>query len=401
MNTQDPGRKQEKRPSRKSDLTRRTALTGGVAVTAAAGGFAIGDRGSSTPEDPPQETGDSEPVMTSSRLSPHGPVQQGIVSPSPRQAHTSVLVSDLSAPSDVADLLDDLGSAISELTSGEHLNGLDPADLTITVGVGPAVVAATLGSDAPGSTELPAFARDDITDDRRGGDLLLQLCSNDPAVIALTEAELLARFADKLVFRWSAAGFRGKPDHGVGRNLLGFHDGLTVPRSQSELEASVWLADPAPLAGATLAVVRVMPIDVRAFSAMALPEQEAAIGRERGSGKPLSGGSIDEDVDLHAKLPSGGYAISNASHARRAHPLPAGAPGLMLRRSYSYYNNPDDQGLIFISFQNDIETFVRTQKRMDEGDALLDHAATTASASFLILSGFDATNELGSALRRD
>lgn len=399
MNHQDPGHAKERRSPGKSVLSRRTALTGGVAVTAAAGGFAVGDRGFSSNPEPARETGSSEPVATSSRLSPHGPVQQGIVGPSPRQAHASVLVSDLSAPSDAADLLDDLGSVISEVASGEHLNGLDPADLTVTVGIGPAVVAATLGSGAHGSAELPAFAREDITEERRGGDLLFQLCSQDPAVTALAEAELMGRFAEKMTLRWSARGFRGRPDHGVGRNLLGFHDGLTVPRSQAELEASVWLSDPSPLAGATLAVVRVMPIEVRAFSSMPLPEQEAAIGRERDSGKPLSGGSIDEEVDLHVKLSSGAYAISNASHARRAHPLPAGAPGLMLRRSYSYDNGPADQGLVFISFQNDIDTFIRTQKRMDEGDALLDHAVTTASGSFLMLPGFDETHGLGSALR--
>lgn len=399
MNLPNPGHAKEDPPSGKSVLSRRIALTGGVAMTAAAGGFALGSGGSGSHDEPPHEAGDDEPVAASNQLSPHGQVQQGVVGPSPRQAHATVLVADLSEQSDAADLLDDLGSAISGLAAGEHLNGLDPADLTVTVGIGPGLVAATFGSRTPGSTELPTFAREDITEERRGGDLLLQLCSQDPIVTALAEAQLMARFAERMTLRWSARGFRGRPDHGVGRNLLGFHDGLTVPRSDAELEASVWLSGPSSLAGATLAVVRVMPIEVQAFSAMPLAEQEAAIGRERESGTPLSGGSIDEDVDLHVKLDSGAYAISNDAHARRAHPLPAGAPGLMLRRSYSYYNNTGDQGLVFISFQNDINTFIRTQKRMDEGDALLDHATTTASASFLILPGFDESRGLGSALR--
>lgn len=399
MNLPKPGHAKEEPSSGKSVLSRRIALTSAAAMTAAAGGFALGSRGSGSDEEPSHDTGDDEPVATSNQLNPYGQVQQGVVSPSPRQAHVAVLVSDLSAQSEVADLLDDLGAAISGLAAGDHLNGLDPADLTVTVGIGPGLVAATFGSHAPGSIELPAFSREDITEERRGGDLLLQLCSQDPTVTALAEAELVAGFAEKMTLRWSARGFRGTPDHGVGRNLLGFHDGLTVPRSDAELEASVWLSDPVSLAGATLAVVRVMPIEVRAFSAMSLPEQEAAIGRERDSGKPLSGGSINEDVNLHTKRDSGAYAISNHAHTRRAHPLPAGAPGLMLRRSYSYDNGPGDQGLVFISFQNDIETFIRTQKRMDEGDALLDHATTTASASFLVLPGFDESRGLGSALR--
>jgi dye decolorizing peroxidase len=64
-----------------------------------------------------------------------------------------------------------------------------------------------------------------------------------------------------------------------------------------------------------------------------------------------------------------------------------------LRRSYNF-----DEGLLFISFQKELRTFVATQYRMSEGDALLRYATTTTSATFLILPGFTAETPLGGAL---
>lgn len=142
-----------------------------------------------------------------------------------------------------------------------------------------------------------------------------------------------------------------------------------------------------------------MQIDVKTFTAQTLTKQEQAIGRKRKTGVPLSGGKFEDDPDLHAKSDTGDFAIPNQAHVRRAHPLPAGAPGLMLRRSYSYFTTPQDQGLVFISFQKEIDSFIKTQRRMDEGDALLDHTMTTASGSFLILPGFEKSSRLGDSLR--
>lgn len=398
MNSHDSGPGKARSPRSPSTVSRRAAISSGIVATAATGGFLIGDRtGSKQEQRVPQDAGTQADAPR--QPSPHGPVQPGVTSPAPRQAHVNALVCDLSGVAGIADFLDELGSTIVEITSGHGLNGIDPAGLTITAGVGPSIVSAELGPSHPGATELPAFAKENLTEARRGGDLLLQICSDEPAVVALAEAEILRRFPRRLSLRWQAQGFRGKPDHGVGRNLLGFHDGLAVPRTALELEADVWLSGPSALMGATLAVVRVMPIDVHAFSSLSLPAQEAAVGRMRDSGEPLSGGTAHDDVDLHDKLSSGEFTISNTAHARRAHPLPAGAPGLMLRRSYSYFRDRNDQGLIFISFQNEIETFIRTQQRIDEGDAMLDHTTTTASASFLILPGYDESKLLGAAFR--
>ena len=70
----------------------------------------------------------------------------------------------------------------------------------------------------------------------------------------------------------------------------------------------------------------------------------------------------------------------------------------MLRRSYGYENSTADQGLLFVCFQRDLATFVRTQQRLDEVDELMRFATTTASGSFLVLPGFDHRRPLGATL---
>ena len=49
------------------------------------------------------------------------------------------------------------------------------------------------------------------------------------------------------------------------------------------------------------------------------------------------------------------------------------------RRSYNYA-----EGLLFISYQRELKTFVNTMYRMVEGDALLRYATTTSSAAFRV-----------------
>lgn len=372
-------------------------LAGGIAAGAAVGGFALGRATDSADA--------SAAVSTSarpgpSRVSPHGEHQAGVTNPAVRQAHLGITVVDVVDLATLPGLLAALGDRIGDLAAGDdpHLAGMDPADLTVTVGIGPRAVVALRGPGGPGTQDLPRFAREKIPDRHRGGDLLLQVCAGDPTVVALAEQSIARLLADQVSPRWQLAGFRGGVD-GVGaRNLLGFYDGISVPTTPAEHDRLVWLDAPAGMAGATIAVVRVMPIDVERFVSMPVAEQEAVIGRRRGSGVALSGGKIDDDPDLHAKSSSGEYDIALDAHVRRAHPLPAGAAGLMLRRGYSYARGADDKGLVFVSFQRELDTFARTQARMDESDALMAFTHATASGTFLILPGFTPDRPLGSGL---
>ena len=181
----------------------------------------------------------------------------------------------------------------------------------------------------------------------------------------------------------------------MGVGLGGFIDGIVGPHTDAEQERDLWLAGPPEVAGGTLAVLRRMEIDLTRFAALSVAEQEAVFGRRRASGEPLSGGSVDSAPGLNAKTPDGRYLVPVDAHVRRANPTVVGV-GHMLRRSYSI----DDPapGLLFISFQNDLRTFTATLARMDTSDALLPFTTTTASATFLILPGYDSRRPLGSTL---
>ena len=157
----------------------------------------------------------------------------------------------------------------------------------------------------------------------------------------------------------------------------------------------MWLAAPARLAGATIAVVRRMELDLGRFAGLPVGEQEAVFGRRRASAVPLSGGSIATDPDLGAKTRDGRYVIPAGAHLRRANALATGVPQ-MLRRSYSI--DDPGAGLLFISFQNALHTFTATLNRMDGVDALLAYTRTTGAGTFLILPGFSSAQPLGATL---
>ncbi len=338
----------------------------------------------SAPPRPPAPVAATEPLDA---VRANGPRQAGIADPPIAQRHCDLSIWDTRDAKDhPADLLRRWSALIPALASGQApaLGGLAPSALTVTVGIGPRLVAA-VDPKLPGAQDLPAFADEQIGERHRGGDLMLQVCASDPLVVSLAVGEL-SRVA-ALRPRWRQTAFRGPSRaDGAARNMLGFVDGIVVPRGDRELDREVWLDGPERVRGGTIAVVRRMRLDANAFLALPIAEQERIFGRRRDSAEPLSGGGPDAEVDLGAKTADGQYQVPADSHVRRAHPLTSGS-GVMLRRSYSFDDGPDDRGLLFISFQRELRTFVATQHRLDEGDRLMRFATTTASGTFLVLPG--------------
>lgn len=327
-------------------------------------------------------------------VDPHGDRQAGIARPAAPQPQALFLVF-----SDVTELgpwLGELGDAITALCmDGEGL--LDgPGDLSITVGLGPDLIAA-FNPSAPGAEALPTFAGDDVlAEDRRRGDLCLQICGSDPVAIELAAQRLSAMTFGKASFRQRA--FRPPGKGTIVRSPLGFHDGIAIPRSEAELAENVFIAD-GPAAGGSIWVIRQFALDVAGFRSLSLGAREAAVGRRESDGAPLSGGTPTDDVALGVKRKDGEYLVPADAHARRAHPSFTGS-GLMLRRSYSYDNGADDRGLVFVSFQNELRSFVATQRRLDEADAMLAFATPRASFVFLALPGFTPDRPLGVSYTR-
>ncbi|MBD8079963.1 Dyp-type peroxidase [Cellulosimicrobium arenosum] len=384
----------------------RSFVVGGVGLAGAAVGTVAG-RETAPATGPGQarpDGGGPDEGTATARVAAQGTHQGGVVRPHAIQRHAEVVTLDVTDPTALADRLDVVGQTIADLADGTSraLAGLGPARLTVTVGVGPRVVAALLGADTPAATELPAFGRDDLTDATTGGDVVVLVRADDGVVVALArDAVVRALTAGGGVSeRWSVHGFVVPRDESgdapAPRNVVGFHDGLSIPRTAADVDAAVWLDG--ALAGATTFVVRKMPLDTAAFTALPVADQEAAVGRVRATGAPLSGGDATTEPNIHAKDDAGNLLIPRDAHVSRAHPLPAGLDTLMLRRSYSF-SDGGEQGALFMSFQRDLDTFVRTQLRLDEADALTSLARTTASGAFLVLPGFTPDRPLGTVLR--
>ena len=314
---------------------------------------------------------------------PAPPHQPGVIHPPVPQPHCRVVVADFAGRAEPAKVVAALG---------DHLSAVDPGT-TVTVGLGSSFVR-TLGGGLPGAEDLPRFAREEIEPAARGGDLVLQVCAPSAADVDRAAARLLD---GALTVRWEQSGFRGpsQPD-GTTRNPLGFLDGTVNPRSAAEMDRDVWIRN-GPASGGTIMVVRRIRLDVARFTGLPDDAQERVVGRSKDTGEPLSGGGPGAEVDLRAKHDDGTYRIPSDAHVRVSHSLASGV-GMMLRRPYAYRNGGDDQGLLFVSFQNDLRTFVNTQHRLDEGDALMSFATTTASGAFLVLPAATGTSPLGATV---
>ncbi|NYD68160.1 Dyp-type peroxidase [Agromyces atrinae] len=393
------------RPSRRSVLLGAGAgLVAGIAGTVGANAV-ISAGGSGTA--PATPTADIPP--RGAAVTATGRTQAGIARPGTPQMNCLVAVFDLDLADDAVRgalpaRLEALGAAILALSSPGAANPDGSGDLTVTVGLGPRVVAA-IDPALPGALALPAFAGDDAIPARRnGGDLLLSLSATDGGLLHPVLDELVRALGD-VSPRWRQRGFRAVGEGTIARNPLGYHDGIIVPHGRDELDENVWIAD-GPAAGGTVCVIRRLLLDTSGFGAEAPERRDAIIGRREGDGAPLSGGGLHDEANLLAKTPDGSFLVPARSHVRAAHPSFTGS-ALMLRRGYAFDDGETtdaagapiaDSGLLFVCFQRDLDTFVKTQARLDETDDLMSFATPTASASFLILPGFDATRPLGSPL---
>ena len=373
-------------PTARTHVSRRALLLG----AGAAAGLAIGAGGATL-----ALRAGAGNQATDAAASASGPTQAGVARPTTPQRTCIVAVGtcDLSR---LRDTLAALGEMILTVSGRTELLPDGPGDLTVTVGLGAAALEATAHPALAEIVAMPAFAGDEaLGKGRSGGDLLLSVNASDPLVLEPVLAALTEVIAGWQV-SWSDLGFRGASEDGVARNPLGYFDGIVGPKTEAELAAAVWIDD-GPLAGGSVCVIRRFRLDTAAFRALGQAERDAVVGRRQQDGAPLSGGARDDDVDLLAKTATGEFVLPPRAHARAAHPSFTGS-GLMLRRSYSYRASDTDHGHLFICFQNDVQTFVKTQLRLDETDDLMAFSTPTATGAFAVLPGFGTDRPLGAAL---
>ena len=372
----------------------------GVVLAGAAGaaGFALGRAGeqdASSSSSADQGTGRPVPAV--------GRHQGGVALPTLPQRSCLIAVADFDRTT-LQEALHSLGEAIARVTDPERplteQTPDGPGDLTVTIGLGPRALAATAHPELAASATLPTFRGDDtLPANRLGGDLLISVNASDQTILEPVLAHLTGGIPGYRL-RWSDYGYRGPADQGVTRNPLGYFDGIIVPRTPADLTADVWIAD-GPLADGTICCIRRFQVHTDDFRILSADEQDRVIGRHRPDGSPLSGGSRFDNVDLDAKADNGDPLVPTHAHARAAHPSYT-ASRLMLRRSYSYRDSDTDHGHLFISHQNDVQAFAKTQLRLDDVDDLMKYVTPTATAAFAILPGTadaaGATRTLGSTL---
>lgn len=393
---------------------RRTALLSGLAAMAGMGVAACsaGSAGGSSGNAADAGTGTAGIPEGARRVArPFRGARQAGILEAP-QPHASFVALHLSEGAD-ADALrrlftvwtDDIERHMSGrggLTDQEAELAAVPAGLTVTLAVGPKVVALA-GKEAPTwLAGLPAFTIDKLRDQWGAADLILQVCADSPNTVAHTQRRLIKTAGPLVRVAWVQRGFR-EPFEGPGlpmRNLLGQVDGTVQPDVAGADEALLWAGSEAPtwLRDGSAMIVRRIEMNLDSWDRVDRAARENVIGRRLDTGAPLTAKAADgptAKADLEAKDGLGFHVIDDGAHLRRAH---ATAPHeRFLRRPYSY--DDEGSGLIFVAFAADPERqFVPVQQRLADKDLLNLWTTPIGSAVFAVLPGAKDGEILGQAL---
>jgi dye decolorizing peroxidase len=391
-------------------VSRRRLLTGGALTVggALAGAGVVAASTSDRREPPPVPDATAARVLLGTQVEPfHGKHQAGVETLA--QAHATFVALELNADTDraalrrmmrlLSDDVDRLSTGTAPLADSQPELAAVPARLTVTFGFGPRLFdVAGLADQRPKTLEqLPAFTIDRLEPRWCGGDLLLQICADDPLTVAHAQRMLVKDCRSFATVRWAQRGFRrgrGMQDDGVTqRNVLGQLDGTRNPEPGSQVFAdAVWVDEgPEWLHGGTTVVVRRIRAELEKWDAVDLDGKEFAVGRQLVSGAPLTGKQEHDEPDLTAKDPFGFAVIPEFSHIARAHV--ASDRQRIFRRPYNYDEEPGpdggaDTGLIFAAFQRDIGgQFLPIQRNLAEMDLLNDWITPIGSAVFAVPPG--------------
>ena len=364
-----------------------------------------------------------------------GEHQAGIVTPAQDRLHFAAFdVSDISRD-ELRELLDDWSYAANRMAAGLGAGEFGPADgpydsppddtgealdlppagLTITFGFGPSLFDDRFGlaSKRPAALiDLPHFPGDALIDSLVGGDLCVQACSDDPQ-IAVHAIRNLSRIAfGRAKLRWSQLGF-GRTSSTTRaqvtpRNLFGFKDGTANMRAEdvSTVDKEVWVSPGDGtdwMTGGSYLVARKIRMTIETWDRTSLREQERVVGRTKGAGAPLSGGTEFTPPDFELTGRADAPLIDEAAHVRLAHPSSNGG-AQMLRRGYNFVDGNDDlgrlnAGLFFICFQRDPrEQFVPVQLSLARNDAMNEYVRHVGSGIFAVPPGATKDRPIGAGL---
>lgn len=395
------------------DINRRNLLKGGVAgavgTAVTAGLLAAGARA------------DAAAAATASPSAPelvpfHGVNQAGIMTPTPQQRYATHAAFDLTAANrgELVGLFQTLTDRARFLTGGgtppdlgvgsppsdsDVLGPQVPADgLTVTLSVGPGLFDGRYGlAGAKPKLLVPmrTFPNDALEPAWCHGDLMLQLCANNPDTVHHALRDIAKHTRGGLQTRYRMDGFLSPPrPSGAPRNLLGFKDGIVNPAG-AEAQQLVWVdsssGEPAWATGGSYHVVRLIRMLVEFWDRISAHEQENIFGRRRDSGAPLDGAS-ELDPPNYANDPKG-EVIPLTAHIRMANPrTPRTESSRILRRGYNYDAGVDENGniqcgLIFNCFQQDLRRQFETVQTRLINEPLVDYIQPFGGGYFFALPG--------------
>ena len=346
----------------------------------------------------------AESAVTVPFFGPH----QGGIATLPAQAHAVFMALDLrpgSGPDDIRRLLRLLSDDAARLTAGKpplgaedpELPGL-PSRLTVTLGFGPGLFdAAGKAAQCPEVIRaLPAFRTDQLQPRWSGGDLLVQVCSDDPIPLSYAVRRLVRDAKSIATVRWVQRGFnqaRGsEPSGTTTRNLLGQRDGSVNPSRPQDLTDVVWSrSGPEWMVGGTMLVLRRIRMDLDAWDDFGRDGKELVMARRLAPGAPVTGGSERDHPDTAKTDSLGLHIVDPNAHVVQA--IARSPAERMLRRGYSFDDGPNsdgttEAGLLFAAYQADAATaFVPVQTRLAESDALNRWITHVGSAAFALPPG--------------
>jgi deferrochelatase/peroxidase EfeB len=359
--------------------------------------------------------------------------QSGITTPAQDRLHFAAFDLDRgSTRADLVSLMKDWTYAASRMQSGRSAGSVgedldSPPDdtgealdlpasgLTITFGFGPSLFDSRFGlaSRRPDALiDLPKFGGEKLDANLTGGDLCIQACSDDPQV-AVHAIRNLSRIAfGRASIRWSQLGFGRTSStsrtQSTPRNLFGFKDGTSNVKAEDtgEVDAHVWArsSDGAEwMAGGSYLVARKIRMTIEIWDRQVLREQQRVIGRDKGEGAPLSGGTEFTALDLTKTSSDGSTGIDERAHVRLAH-ASSNNGAVLLRRGYNFVDGNDElgrlsAGLFFIAFQRDPRTqFVPIQRNLSGHDAMNEYVQHVGSGIFAVPPGAVSGGYVGQTL---
>jgi len=259
-----------------------------------------------------------------------------------------------------------VAAALPGLTAG-MAEGLGEPALASAIGFGAAVWGRLFGEPRPaGLVPFEALADGPRVAPATPADIFLHIHSHRHDANFALAREVTARLGAAVRPVEESHGFC----HMGGRDLTGFRDGTENPKGAERAGvALVGAEDPAFADGSHVSIQRYVH-DLARWEALALPEQEAAVGRTKGA---------DEELDDETKPPS--------AHVARVVIEEDGAELEMVRHSLPY-GTTAEHGLYFVAYGRSPRPFRLMLERMVGGfgdghhDRLLDFTRAVTGAAF-------------------